>query len=184
MLLVLDYEESVQRPEKSQNQLKSRCSSTHLRNRNSSVLESLSVTIFDVVTLTSTPSTTNLRVFFNVFFCLLVSWGRFILVRRYMGNTREGKHILKKTKTRNGTNCYEDYTYKAEQKAVRHLWNQLYQIHLIWFSHDFTDEINLFQVKLCILMICMYNSYDTTSQLATSGNDQFTKWVISTIFIC
>jgi len=38
-----------------------------------------------------------------------------------MGNTREGKHILKKTKTRNGTNCYEDYTYKAEQKAVRHL---------------------------------------------------------------
>jgi len=43
------------------------------RNLISSLLESFSVTIFDVVTLTSTPSTTNFRVFFKVFFCLLVS---------------------------------------------------------------------------------------------------------------
>lgn len=41
----------------------------HLRNLISSFLASLSVTIFEVVTLTSTPSTMNLRVFFRVFFC-------------------------------------------------------------------------------------------------------------------
>lgn len=46
----------------------------YLKNRISSFLVSLSVTIFDVVTLTSTPSTRNLRVFFRVFFCRLMSW--------------------------------------------------------------------------------------------------------------
>lgn len=45
----------------------------HRRNLISSLLVSLSVMIFDVVTLTSTPSTMNLRVFFRVFFCLLLS---------------------------------------------------------------------------------------------------------------
>ena len=46
----------------------------YLRNLISSFLVSLSVTIFEVVTLTSTPSTMNFLVFFNVFFCRLVSW--------------------------------------------------------------------------------------------------------------
>lgn len=40
---------------------------SYLRNLISSFLVSLSVMIFDVVTLTSTPSTMNLRVFFSVF---------------------------------------------------------------------------------------------------------------------
>lgn len=40
----------------------------YLRNLISSFLVSLSVMILDVVTLTSTPSTMNFRVFFNVFF--------------------------------------------------------------------------------------------------------------------
>lgn len=40
----------------------------YLRNLISSFLASLSLMIFDVVTLTSTPSTMNLRVFFSVFF--------------------------------------------------------------------------------------------------------------------
>lgn len=47
-----------------------------LRNLISSFFVSLSVTIFDVVTLTSTPSTMNFRVFFSVFFCRLMSWKR------------------------------------------------------------------------------------------------------------
>lgn len=46
----------------------------YLRNLISSFLVSLSVMIFDVVTLTSTPSTMNLRVFFNVFLWRFVSW--------------------------------------------------------------------------------------------------------------
>ena len=40
----------------------------YLRKRSSSLLVSLSVMILEVVTLTSTPSTMNLRVFFMVFF--------------------------------------------------------------------------------------------------------------------
>lgn len=45
----------------------------YLRNLISSFFVSLSVMIFDVVTLTSTPSTMNLRVFFNVFFWRLMT---------------------------------------------------------------------------------------------------------------
>lgn len=50
--------------------------SEYLRNLISSFFVSLSVMIFDVVTLTSTPSTMNLRVFFSVFFWRLMTKGK------------------------------------------------------------------------------------------------------------
>lgn len=50
-------------------------SPTCLRNLISSSFFSSSLMILEVVTLTSTPSTTNLRVRFRVFLCIRESWG-------------------------------------------------------------------------------------------------------------
>ena len=49
-------------------------SQPHLRNRISSSFFSSSLMILEVVMLTSTPSTTNLRVLFRVLLCSLESW--------------------------------------------------------------------------------------------------------------